>query len=312
MSFEMLRQRLSQGRPLVVDSDTGASFRARGVLLNSPGALGQLLRERPAEVESHYLAEIESRVDVLSALTADTTPRALSEVGMEHRAAQLTSRAVELALDAVLQQDRPIAVAGVLGSDMVSPVAADRLHEELTEHAARLSAAGCQLLIARGQGSRLGLMAAVVAAARTELPTWAVIECGPAGGSVVDGDPHELVAALAAAGASTLLFEVPHVDVGLRHLERFKNALEQYEMFPGVLLAASESALRGFDDPLSEPERWVERAIDLSVGGARVIGGGAGTTEAHTHALALALGSLHPSVPTRRSDTELDRGPGNW
>ncbi len=295
-----------------MDSDTGASFRARGVLLNSPGALGQLLRERPDEVESHYLAEIDSRVDVLSALTADTTPRALSEVGMEHRAAQLTGRAVELALDAALQHSKPIAVAGVLGSDMVSPVAADRLHEELTEHAARLGAAGCQLLIARGQGSRLGLMAAVVAAARTELPTWAVIECGLAGGSTAEGDPSELIEALAEAGAGTLLFEVPNVDVGLRQLERFQIALEQHDIFPGVLLAASESAVRGFDDPLSDPEHWVERAIDLSLGGARVIGGGAGTTEAHTRALALALGSLHPSIPTRRSDTEFDRGPGNW
>lgn len=312
MSFELLRQRLEQGRPLVVDSDTGASFRARGVLLSSPGALGQLLRERPAEVEAHYRAEIDCRVDVLSALTADTTPRALAEVGMEHRAAQLTGRAVELALDAVQEHDRRIAVAGVLGSDMVSPVAADRLHEELTEHAARLSAAGCQLLIARGQGSRLGLMAAVVAAARTELPTWAVIECGLAGDSAVEGDPHELVEALAEAGAGTLLFEVPHVELGLRQLERFKLALEQHHLFPGVLLAASESAVRGFDDPLSDPEHWVERAIDLSVGGARVIGGGAGTTEAHTRALALALGSLHPSVPARRSDTELDRDPGSW
>jgi 5-methyltetrahydrofolate--homocysteine methyltransferase len=312
MSFETLRQRLLQGRPLVLDSDTGASFRARGVLLNSPGALGQLMRERPEEVQSHYRAEIDSRVDVLSALTADTTPRALSEVGMEHRAAQLTGRAVELALEATAEQARPIGVAGVLGSDMVSPVAADRLHEELTEHAARLGAAGCQLLIARGQGSRLGLMAAVVAASRTELPTWAVIECGPAGDNTAFGDPDELIESLAEAGASTLLFEVPHIDIGLRQLERFKNALETHGMFPGVLLAASESAVRGFDDPLSEPEQWVERAIDLSIGGARVIGGGAGTTEAHTRALAVALGSLHPSIPVRRSDTELDRGPGNW
>jgi len=93
MGFELLKSRLSAGRPLVVDADTGASFRVRGVLLNSPGALGQLLRERPADVEAHYRAEIESRVDVLSALTADTTPRALSEVGMEHRSAQLTGRA---------------------------------------------------------------------------------------------------------------------------------------------------------------------------------------------------------------------------
>jgi methionine synthase I (cobalamin-dependent) len=312
MSFEQIRQRLVEGRPLVVDSDTGASFRARGVLLNSPGALGQLLREKPSEVEAHYRAEIDSRVDILSALTADTTPRALAEVGMEHRSAQLTSRAVELAIEAVQDNAKPIGVAGVLGSDMVSPVAADRLHEELTEHAARLAAAGCQLLIARGQGSRLGLMAAVVAASRTDLPTWAVIECGPTGDSTVEGNPHELVAALAEAGADTLLFEVPHIDTGLRQLERFKSALEQHGMFPGVLLAASENALRGFDDALSDPEHWVERALDLSIGGARVIGGGAGTTEAHTRALALALGSLHPSVPTRRSDTAVDREPGSW
>jgi methionine synthase I (cobalamin-dependent) len=312
MSFELIRKRLLEGRPLVLDSDTGASFRARGVLLSSPGALGQLLRERPAEVAAHYSAEIESHVDVLSALTADTTPRALSEVGMEHRAAQLTGRAVELALEATQDSGRPVAVAGVLGSDMVSPMAADRLHEELTEHAARLGAAGCELLLARGQGSRLGLMAAVVAAARTELPTWAVIECGPAGDSTTEGDPYQLVEALAEAGASTLLFEVPSIEIGLRELTRFRNALEAHGLFPGVLLAASESAVRGFDDPLSEPEHWVERALDLSLGGARVIGGGAGTTEAHTRALALALGSLHPSVPARRSDTELDRGPGNW
>lgn len=312
MSFELIRKRLLEGRPLVLDSDTGASFRARGVLLNSPGALGQLLRERQSEVQAHYQAEIDSRVDVLSALTADTTPRALAEVGMEHRSAQLTGRAVELALEAAQDSGRPVAVTGVLGSDMVSPMAADRLHEELTEHAARLGAAGCELLLARGQGSRLGLMAAVVAASRTELPTWAVVESGLAGDSVIEGNPHELVEALAEAGASTLLFEVPHIEVGLRQLERFRNALEAHHVFPGVLLAASESAVRGFDDPLSDPEHWVERALDLSLGGARVIGGGAGTTEAHTRALALALGSLHPSVPARRSDTELDRDPGNW
>lgn len=312
MSFELLRKRLVEGRPLVLDSDTGASFRARGVWLSSPGALGQLLREQPSEVQAHYRAEIESRVDILSALTADTTPRALAEVGMEHRAAQLTGRAVELALDAAQESGRVIAVAGVLGSDMVSAMAADRLHGELTEHAARLAAAGCQLLVARGQGSRLGLMAAVVAAARTELPTWAVVECGPAGDAAALNDPHQLVEALADAGASALLFEVPHIEIGLRQLDRFRNALEAHALAPGVLLAGSEAAVRGFDDPLSDPEHWVERALDLSLGGARVIGGGAGTTEAHTRALAVALGSLHPSVPAGGSDTELDRGPGNW
>jgi 5-methyltetrahydrofolate--homocysteine methyltransferase len=312
MTFERIRHRLQHGRPLAVDSDTAASFRARGVELDSPGALGVMLRERPAEVMAHYRAEVQSRVDVLSALTADTTPRALAEVGMEHRAAQLTRRAVELALEAAAEGQKPIAVAGVLGSDMVNPVAADRLHGEFTEHAARLAAAGCELLIARGQGARLGLMSAVVAAARTELPTWAVLEYTANEVLTSGGNAMELAEALAEAGASVVLFEVAEVDLGLAYLERFRGAFEVHGIVPGVLLAGSASSVRGFNDELPDPEHWVERAVDLSLGGARAIGGGAGTTEAHTRRLAEALGSLHPSLPIRRSDTELDRGPRDW
>jgi 5-methyltetrahydrofolate--homocysteine methyltransferase len=312
MSFERIKRRLQEGRPLVLDADTAASFRGRGVSLDSPGALGMLLREKPDEVVAHYQAEVDSRVDILSALTADTTPRALAEVGMQHRSAQLTGRAVELALEVAAAAHKPIAVAGVLGSEGVSPMAADRLHEELSEHAARLAAAGCELLLARGQGSRLGLMAAVVAAARTELPTWAIIECWGEEDVVGEASPSELMEALNDAGASVALFEVPRVEIGLRQLERFRTAFEAHGIVPGVLLAGSESSVRGFDDPLSEPEHWVDRALDLSVCGARVIGGGAGTTEEHTRALAMALGSLHPSIPARQADGEQDSSGGSW
>lgn len=309
MSFERIKGRLVQGRPLVVASDICASFRARGVALDSPGAIGQLIREKPYEVLEHHRMEVESKVDILTALTADTTPRALAEVGMQHRSAQLTGRALELAMQAAAESPKPIAIAGILGSDMVSPVAADRLHEELIEHAARISVAGAELIIARGQGSRVNLMAAVVAAARTDLPTWAVVECTPDGNSTSGAPLIELIGALHEAGASVVLFEVPRMDIGIRDLERFSAALENESLVAGVLLAASETALPGFNDPESDPERWVDRAIDLSVSGARVVGGGAGTTEAHTRELAYALGSLHPSLPATRSDTELDGKP---
>lgn len=309
MSFDTLRHRLDAGRPLVLDADPGASFRARGVELDLPGTLGWLLRERSRDVLSHYYAEVSSRVDVLSALTADTTPRALAEVGMQHRSAALTDRAVELANEAAATSEKLVAIAGVLGSDMVGPMAADRLHEELTEHAARLRVSGVELIVARGQGSRLGLMAAVVAAAQTELTTWAVVECH-AGGELEATSLGDVLGSLYEAGASTVLFEVPSVDVGLRVMERARPILAELELAPGVLLAASHAAIRGFNEPTSEPERWVERALELAAAGARVLGGGAGTTEAHTRALAQALGSLHPSLPVTRSDAELNRRPG--
>ncbi len=310
MSYESIRHRLERGRPLVLDADTGASFRARGRAIDAPGALGRLLRERPEDVLSHYRAEICSRVDVLCALTLDTTPRALAEVGMQHRAAMLTGRAVELALDAASEGPKPVAVAGLLGSEMVAPLAADRLHEEFVEHAERLAAAGCELLIARGQGSRLGLMAAVVAASGTELPTWAVVECLPSGELITGGPVGPLIEALEEAGATAVLFEVSSIDNGIAQLERVASSMSaDGSLFPGVLLAAGPLSVRGFPDPGSRPEHWADRALDLDLKGARIIGGGAGTTETHTAALARALGEVHPSMPTRRSDTEFDQVP---
>lgn len=297
MSFERIRQRLHEGRPLVLDSDPGASFRARGVALDTPGAIGELLRSRSEDVLSHYRAEASSCVDVLSALTADTTPRALAEVGMEHRSAVLTGRAIELALEAAAEMKKPIAVAGVLGSEMVGALAAEREHAELTEHARRIAVAGSELIIARGQGSRLGLMAAVVAAAATELPTWAVVECLPNGELAMGGDLASLVESLEGAGASAVLFEVASVEAGLRQLKQALDLVPDASAVPGILLAGGPDSVRGFPDFAAKPTSWAFQALALDAAGARIIGGGAGTTEAHTAGLAAELGSLHPSIP---------------
>jgi 5-methyltetrahydrofolate--homocysteine methyltransferase len=297
VTFDKLRHRLRAGRPLVLDADTCASFRARGVHVDSPGAVGVLLRDSPDDVLEHYRAEVMRRVDVLSALTADTAPRALAEVGMPYRAAVLTGRAIELALEAASEGPKPVAVAGVLGSEMVGPVAADRFQRELNEHAQRLAVAGCELIIARGQGSRLELMSAVLVAVETALPTWAVVECTGDGEPITGGSVPELLTELEEAGASVVLFEVPSIDQGVEQLRRAKS-VGSVQAAPGVLLAGGEDSVRGFPDSGSVPDQWARNALNLDAAGARVIGGGAGTTEAHTAALAQELGALHPSLPT--------------
>ncbi len=303
MAFAELRHRLVEGRPLVVDADAPASFRARGVALDVPGALGLLLREQTDQVLDHYLAEIGSNVDVITALTADTTPRALTEVGMQHRASRLTALAVDLALQAAAEAPKPIAVAGVLGAEMVSPLASSRLHEELKEHADRLAVAGCEVLVCKGLGSRLELMAAIVAAASTELPTWAIVEAR-VGSDLFGEQLGPLIRSLEDAGASAVLFEVASVKDGIALLARAYDAAPR-SVDPlggvsaaafGVLVAAGEASLRGFNDATSAPEPWARRALDLDATGARIIGGGAGTTETHTAALARELRQVHPSI----------------
>lgn len=298
MTFARIQARLHAGRPLVLDADTGACFRSRGRALTRAGALGQLLREDPDAIVEHYLAETKSKVDVLCALTSDTTPRALAEVGMEHRAATLTGRSVELALEVARRASRPVAVAGVLGSDMVTALSSQRLVAELEEHAERLAVAGCELLVTRCLGSRFELLAAVRAAMRHQLPVWAVLET-TSDGQLVTGDALEvLVPELRAAGVSALLFEIPGVDAAVALLEQARERVPAtQDCVYGVLLASAAGSVRGFPDSSTRPGEWACGAQRLDAAGARVIGGGAGTTESHTAALAHALGALHPSIP---------------
>lgn len=289
MAYASLRSRLRVGRPLVVDADIGASLRALGVDLDCPGALGAVLRQSPGAVRDHHVTEASRRVDILSALTADTTPRALSEVGMEHRSAMLTGQAIDLALEAAEVAPRPVAVAGVLGSDLVTAIDRRRFESETREHALRISVAGPELLVVRGMGTTAELTFAVGAASEVNLPTWAVVDLEMS----AEGRIEELLAALSDAGAEAVLFEVASIEQGL---ERVRRVLDSgVDVAPGVLVAASVDALRGF--PASLRAGWVNRSLELVEAGARVVGGGAGTTQAHTQALTAAIGEVHPSLP---------------
>jgi 5-methyltetrahydrofolate--homocysteine methyltransferase len=97
------------------------------------------------------------------------------------------------------------------------------------------------------------------------------------------------------------LFEMPSVDSALAELSAARSVLADTGLKAGVLLAASADALRSFDEAASNLDAWVVRALELAGAGARVIGGGAGTTEAHTRTLTKALGVLHPSLPPGQS-----------
>lgn len=288
MSYAALSPRLRAGRPLVVDADFGASLRSSGVDLNTPGALGALLRRNPDVVTAHHEAETARRVDVISALTADTTPRALAEVGMEHRSALLTGLAVELAQEVAERVERPVAVAGVLGSDLVTAMDRRRFESEVREHAVRISVAGPELMIVRGMGTVLEMGFAVRTSVELGLPTWAVVDL-ELSGEYLD----ELMDGLVAGGADAVLFECPTIQQALDRLARA--APWEADIALGVMLAAGADAVRGFPAEL-QPD-WVDRALELVDAGARVVGGGAGTTAAHSEALALALRRIHPTVP---------------
>jgi 5-methyltetrahydrofolate--homocysteine methyltransferase len=204
---------------------------------------------------------------------------------MPFRAAALTGCAVDLALDAADGAPRPVIVAGVLGNPGVFPPAADRIAEELAMHATRLAAAGCELILARGFGhtaepgiARLARRAAVVSAAATELPTWAVLEVDE-GGFTDDGESLEDAGRAALdSGAQVVLLEIAHAAAGFALLDRLRSAV------PGLLIGFCPAALSG-----ESPETWASAAKLLLDAGSSVLGGGPGTTGRHIEALSRLL-----------------------
>jgi 5-methyltetrahydrofolate--homocysteine methyltransferase len=284
--------RLDAGRPILLGGDPTVSLRGLGATIEGPAAIGKLLREDPAKVAEHYKQEANAGVDALLALTSDTMPRALAHVGMAFRAAALTRCAVELALETVAEIHRPIVVAGVLGNRWVESMIAERIAEECSMHAARLAASGCELIVSRGFAraasspvnlARLARVAAVVAAKTTRLPTWALIELDQAE-QTPDGEAIEdCVGAAVDSGADVLLLEVPSADVATAAIKRVAATASAGKI--GVLLRAGAEGA----DQSASIDSWVKAAKALVGEGARVIGGGLGTTVAHVEALSKAL-----------------------
>ena len=274
------------------------SLREMGAVLEGYAPLGRLLREDPMLVGQHYKSEIQAGADVLLALTSDTMPRALAHVGMAFRAAALTRCAVELAIEAAHAADRKVVVAGVLGNRWIESMVAERIAEEWSMHAVRLAASGCELIVARGLAraasapvnlARIARAAAVVSAGATRLPTWALLELDEAH-ETPDGEALEGCAAAAMeAGAQVLLLEVPRVEVALEALKRVVATCPGAKV--GVLLGAGAGAEGGGER--SSIEVWVSAAKSILSEGARVLGGGPGTTARYVAALSRALHEGH-------------------
>ncbi|WP_437670999.1 homocysteine S-methyltransferase family protein [Sorangium sp. So ce131] len=310
-ALEASTSRPPVGRPLIISGDPLASLRCRGAAVSSNTALGRLLRESPRAVAELHEQEIALGIDVVRACTSATTTRALAPIGMAFRAAALTGTAVELATEAAGAAARRVAVAGILGHTACAPMV-DRIAEDYAIHAARLAAAGCEILVACGfepaqaasvspAVARLARRAAVVNASATQLATWALVEIDGAG-RTPDGEGFEEVARAALdSGADALLFEVASAELGLSVLRRLEGIAHEVQV--GLLLSAEPSQGDAADGlaPAEVCDAWAASAMRLIEAGARMLGGGAGTTLAHLGALAKLLRTTQRASLLRRA-----------
>jgi len=282
--------RLRNGEVLLLDGGTGSEVLRRkidsevnlwavGPLLNAP----ELLRG----IHETYIA---AGADILTTATFRTTPRALAQVGMEDQAADLTHRAVEVALEACSRSrhGRPVLVAGSLAplGDCYDPDAVppdDELVEGHAIHAQTLAQAGVDLILVETMNTVREARAALVASLQTGMPVWVSLTCQP-GGKLLSGEPLKTALdQLLQLSPSALLVNCCAPAIATE-------ALESLRGLHNVPIGAY--ANNGHDDGASwaftgdySPVRYLEEAQHWLGLGAQIVGGCCGTTPEHIRAL---------------------------
>lgn len=176
---DFLKQ-LQLGRPLLLDGATGTELAARGYPLTGPGWSATAILKAPELLVEIHRDYVRAGARIITANTFRTQRRSLTVAGWGERAAELTSRAVELTRQAAATDTL---IAGSMSplADCYSPQLTpgeQELCDEHAEHAQHLAQAGVDLLLVETQITALEAELAVQAAVTTGLPVWVSFTLG--------------------------------------------------------------------------------------------------------------------------------------
>ena len=219
-----LRARIHARLPVLIDGTLEGELERRGHALSTVIGSAGAVRESPEALREIHGAYLAAGAHVVRANTARTTTLVLRKIGYEHRTAALTTRAVDLALEAVQEARSSAAVAGVIepllhGDEHASAsasVAHDLLEEEHGLQAERLLAGGCDAIVVQAMRTMREALIAAQAAVRTGLPVLVSFALRD-DGRLAGGD--ELASAASAvriAGADVVMVDGVSPELGQR------------------------------------------------------------------------------------------------
>lgn len=291
---------------LLLDAATGSELTRRGVDTHGP-AWSAPATVRAADVLAAIHADqVHAGADVITANTFRTQRRVLSRIGEARRAREWTIAAVRIARKAVEQaadergNERPgappVRVAGSIGplDDIDRPeLAPDEAtaRVEHHEHVGHLAEARVDLVLVEGMTTIGESRAATSAAVGSGLETWTAVALDRSGGFLLSGETLDAwVEAIAPLRpAAILVGGAP--DVLATALARIAMLGPEIGARPGAYatLVSDAASVPAGPDTGVDATVYAEAAKAFLVAGARIVGGGRGTTPAHTRALRAVL-----------------------
>ena len=307
MSMAAVRARLAAGKVVFLDGAIGTELQKRGAPMDDDAWCALATESHPHALRAIHEDYIRAGVDIITVNTFSSSRVLLDPSGRANRAATLSRRAVEIALEARERaaQGRPVAVAGSI-SHMVPVVHGGAvsdpsrlpsealLRESLHELADTLAGAGCDLLLMEMMSHPGRARLAIEAAKATGLPVWIGLSARAEAGRLVsyvrEGWPFgEVVPQILAHGGEVA--GVMHTNVSTTG-----PALEILRAhWSGPLMAYPDSGHFKSPDWVFEdiipPADFARACVGWVDAGVQVVGGCCGLTVEHIQAMAAALRS---------------------
>ncbi|HIA23753.1 MAG TPA: homocysteine S-methyltransferase family protein [Candidatus Marinimicrobia bacterium] len=309
MNYDNINEKLSSGRPILLDGGIGTEVMRRGVRWRQHG-----IEDAPDVIRDIHVDYLEAGVDVLTTHTFNLTKRnfinffrdaehmaLIGPAGLPTKAKELCHTAVSLAKEALTQTGKAetVPLAGSIAPVMhlfrpdLSPSQDDCLthHSECVEI---LSDCGVDFIFFESMNNTREAQAALQAAAEFDLPVWMSFVPGM-DGNLLNGEPLLDAANLARSqGAKAVLVSAASLSMITKSLPNIINGspcgakaiVGRYsppswkpDFYPNFV-----------DTDKVSPEKYAQEVNSWLDQGAQIVGGSSGTTPEHIRALRGMIG----------------------
>lgn len=295
-------ERITAGRPILLDGATGSELDRRAVDTSLPLWSARALLTAPEVLLQIHTDYLRAGAEIITTNTFRTHRRSLARAGLGDRAGELTGQAVSLARQAVAAfgGSAPRFVAGSLAplEDCYSPhlvpseAECEREHAELAGH---LAAAGVDLLLVETMNTIREAAAATRAALATGLPVITSLVCTTDGHLFSGESVTAAAAALAPLGGVGLLINCTPAGMIHEPFRELRAAVGRLPKPRPPLLGLYANI--GHTDDIKgweitgdvTPLEYARLAANWLKLGANLLGGCCGTTPGHIAAVRLVM-----------------------
>ena len=289
MSYSFIKQKLDQGRIVILDGGIGAELEKNGANMDQDLWCGKCSVDNPELVKKVHENYIDAGADVITTNTYGTTPISMKQYGYDNLIEKYNQKSVQLAKEAA--KNKNVAIAGSVSTfGSFYRLGLKAMIPGFKEQIKILSEEGVDLIILEAMSSQADIVETIIeCSSNISLPVWLSISCVMKDKKVmlgyndtVDTDTHIYESLEVAIKNFTKLHKGPiliaHSDINVTG-HAVKTAKNNFD---GVLGAYPN---RGYyekphwkfvdnmspEDYLNEAKSWVKNGVQI-IGGCCGVG----------------------------------------